>query len=1166
MVGKRIKSWLIMFMTIIFIFTSQPIYAFENGLKPENAKVTVVKPAFKESQIETRFPEKEQSDALLTRYRSVFKGYKGKGSITVENHGAKTAEIYVNGHRVSVDKALKNTKGKANIDIGSYTQNGDNLIKVLNISPKDAYIDIKIPYPELSYGKPNEVGFSEEKLSLVDSFIEQEVEKGFPGAALIVVKDGRIIKNTSYGYKKIWEGDTRLEVPEKMSPDTMFDLASNTKMFSTNLALQRLVSEGKLNVEDYVVKYLPDFKDRPQDAIKGKEKIKVEDLLNHCAGFTPDIHYFNPDKAKELYSQDRPTTLKMLCRTPLAYTPGSKVLYSDVDYLLLGYIIEKITGVQQDKYVEDTIYKPLGLHHTMYNPLQKGYAKEDCAATERNGNTRDHTISFPNIREYTLQGEVHDEKAFYSMAGVAGHAGLFSNTHDMAVLAQLLLNGGGYGGFKLFDRNTLDMFTKQSDIDVTYGLGWDRAANGFDNKTGESLKTWQFGPYASNTTVGHTGWTGTVTSVDFKNDMAVILLTNKKHSPIPNPVKSPNTFEGDAFETGRYGSIVSMVYEALLENQKNDRGELDYKKVVDPENKGGNQLINGRFPELNPTSRINARYRRSFKAYDGRGTMTIENHGASSLELYINGKALKVEELLKSSDGKTTIDIGKYTVNGVNSLKVLNVLPAGSYINVSIPYPELVFEKKEALSSMGKFEEIDELINSEIKYGFPGAQLVVIKDGKVIKNTGYGYNKKYDGDKLLENPEKITENTLFDISNLTDVLVTNFAIQSLVSEGKIKLEAEVSKHLPDFKDSEGDKVQGKSGVKVKDLLNHTAGFDEDYKFYLPESGDMNSRDRETTIKNLLRVPLSRKPGEKSIYSSLDYMLLGLIVEKVTGQRQDEYLEEKLYKPLGLKNTLYNPLKKGFKPEEIAATGILGNTMGGKIDFPGIRKSTIQGEVYDENTFYSMNGVSGNGGLFSTGLDVGVLAQSVLNYGGYSGIKLSNSDTIESFIKQSDYDKTLGLGWRRQADGGRREEFGAYGNITLVGYTAKTGAVITIDPRNDMAVVLLTNMVHSPYNKELQGYESKGFKLAKGGNIVSLVYEALLEKGRDNLSGLYQCAVDELGKSKSSMYSAAIVDVFVSRAEKSRTAEDIKRAEDLIEKMDDCEFKKAFEERLKKLLI
>ncbi|MBM7691317.1 CubicO group peptidase (beta-lactamase class C family) [Peribacillus deserti] len=429
-------------------------------------------------------------------------------------------------------------------------------------SSKSSYDEKKqSQYPVLRKAKtPEEAGFSSEKLQKVDAMIQKEVDEGFPGAVLLVIKDGKVVKNTAYGYAKKYSGLTPLKNPQKMKKDTMFDLASNTKMYSVNFALQQLVSKGKLDINQTVQHYIPEFQDQPSDVIKGKDKLKIIDILHHSAGFPADPQYHNPAVSKDLYSQDRNTTLKMISKTPLQYEPGTKNIYSDVDYMLLGYIIEKITGERLDQYISKHIYKPLGLKHTTFNPLDHGFKTKEFAATELMGNTRDGVISFPNIRTYTLQGEVHDEKAYYAMDGISGHAGLFSNTGDLAVLLQVMINNGGYGAVKFFDKKTIDQFVAPSDMNPTYGLGWRRNGN-------ESME-WMFGPYADENVVGHTGWTGTVTVIDRKKNLGIVLLTNKKHSPLINNKENPNKSAGDVFNTGQYGSVVTGVYESLLENQK----------------------------------------------------------------------------------------------------------------------------------------------------------------------------------------------------------------------------------------------------------------------------------------------------------------------------------------------------------------------------------------------------------------------------------------------------------------------------------------------------------------------------------------------------------------------------------------------------------------------
>ncbi|WP_026583478.1 penicillin binding protein PBP4B [Bacillus sp. J33] len=412
-------------------------------------------------------------------------------------------------------------------------------------------------YPTLSKAtKPEDAGFSSKGLKEIDKLINKEIKNGFPGAVLIVIKDGRIVKNSAYGTAKIYEKSDQLKHPQKMKTGIMFDLASNTKMYAVNFVLQHLVSEGKVDLQEKIQHYFPEFKDSNEDEVKGKDELRIIDLLHHTGGFPSSVHYHNPDRAGELYSQERTNTLEMLLKTPLQYEPGTKQIYSDIDYMLLGFIIEKITGEQLDSYTENHIYKPLGLKHTFFNPLRKGLKEKEFAATELNGNTRDGVISFPNIRTYTLQGEVHDEKSFYSMDGVSGHAGLFSTTGDLAVLMQVMLNNGGYGKVKLFDKETIDQFVKPYEMNPTYGLGW--------RLNGDSSMEWMFSKYAGNEVFGHTGWTGTVTVIDRENNLAIALLTNKKHSPVIDPLKDPHKFYGDIYSISQYGNVVSAVYEALI--------------------------------------------------------------------------------------------------------------------------------------------------------------------------------------------------------------------------------------------------------------------------------------------------------------------------------------------------------------------------------------------------------------------------------------------------------------------------------------------------------------------------------------------------------------------------------------------------------------------------
>jgi serine-type D-Ala-D-Ala carboxypeptidase len=426
----------------------------------------------------------------------------------------------------------------------------------LNIEFKNVS-NISIPYSILAETSSGTSSDYQEKFCKVDELIEKDIDNGFPGAALLIVKDGKIIKKTAYGYKRKYaDGGKILEIPEKMETNTLFDIASNSKMYSTNYALMKLVHEGKLDVTAPVQKYISEYKG------DGRDKVTIKNLLTHTAGYAPEIWFFLKDNGvgEEFYSFDREKTIDLLIKkAPFVYEAGSKTIYSDNDYILLGIVIEAITGMAQDEYVEKEIYLPLGLKNTIYNPLLKGRKKEEFAATEIFGTSRGQKRNYPGMRDYVLRGEVHDEKAYYSLGGVAGHAGLFSTIEDLAVLTQIMHNGGGYGNVELFSQDVIDLFCKPSDYDKNFGLGWRRAANGGFSSF--------FGVYASSLAVGHTGWTGTVTLIDPKYNLSIILLTNKKHTEFLNRDPYPlEKCKGDFMETGKYGSVLSLIYEALLEH------------------------------------------------------------------------------------------------------------------------------------------------------------------------------------------------------------------------------------------------------------------------------------------------------------------------------------------------------------------------------------------------------------------------------------------------------------------------------------------------------------------------------------------------------------------------------------------------------------------------
>ena len=322
-------------------------------------------------------------------------------------------------------------------------------------------------------------------LGQVDSIINQAIADGnIPGAVLFVGHNGKVVYRKAYGNRAL---DPRRE---PMTVDTIFDVASLTKVIATTTAVMQLVEQGKIRLNDPLAKYLPEF------AQNGKEDITIRQLLTHYSGLAPDLDLTTPWESKN-------TAYQLAFVEPPETTPGSGFIYSDINFIMLGALVEKISGEPLDVYTEKHIFAPLKMTHTRFLPPASWHPK--IAPTQYDENN------------HMLRGVVHDPTS-RRMGGVAGHAGLFSTADDLAKFAQTLLNGGDGILSPLAVAKMTSPETPPS-APILRGFGWD-IDSPFSSNRGDLLPVGSF---------GHTGFTGTSIWIDPTTKTYIILLTNSVH-------------------------------------------------------------------------------------------------------------------------------------------------------------------------------------------------------------------------------------------------------------------------------------------------------------------------------------------------------------------------------------------------------------------------------------------------------------------------------------------------------------------------------------------------------------------------------------------------------------------------------------------------------------
>src|SRR5947209_7693959 len=299
---------------------------------------------------------------------------------------------------------------------------------------------LALPLPP---SRPEAVGMSSPRLARMNEVIEQAISRHeTPGAVVLVARRGRVVWRRAYGSRSVEPAR------EQMTTDTIFDVASLTKVVATAPSVMILIERGQLRLNDTAAQYIPELKG------EGRERVTIEQLLTHRSGFAPDF-----DLSERWSGYDE--AIKRLGRERLRNQPGTRFVYSDLNYIILGEIVHRISGMMLAEFARKNIYEPLGMHDTGFKP--RAELRPRIAPTERLRGVMSYlggsVSEAGNESGRILRGEVHDPTSF-RMGGVAGHAGLFSTADDLAVYCQMLLNGGVYGGVRILSPMTVAAMTR----------------------------------------------------------------------------------------------------------------------------------------------------------------------------------------------------------------------------------------------------------------------------------------------------------------------------------------------------------------------------------------------------------------------------------------------------------------------------------------------------------------------------------------------------------------------------------------------------------------------------------------------------------------------------------------------------------------------------------
>lgn len=323
------------------------------------------------------------------------------------------------------------------------------------------------------------------RLRRIDDLLQNEIDQGrLPGYALAIGLGDEVIYKSSYGHAENMDGMIR-----PMTIDTIFDLASLTKVVATLPSMLMLIDRGQIRLHDPVAKFIPSF------SIKSKSGVTIQHLLTHSSGLPSHREYF-------AYCHSREEIINMVNHEKLEIAPNKKVVYSDLGFILLGEIVQIVTDTTLDDYAREQIFEPIGMKDTMYHPPEELWTR--IAATEK--------FQITGVKV----GVVHDENA-YKMGGVSGHAGLFAPLEDLILYVQMWLQPKASVLSEAVKNVAMKCHTTH--LSGRRGLGWSYRGDSYDHA----------GDLWPETTVGHTGFTGTSLTMDPNSKLWTVLLTNEVH-------------------------------------------------------------------------------------------------------------------------------------------------------------------------------------------------------------------------------------------------------------------------------------------------------------------------------------------------------------------------------------------------------------------------------------------------------------------------------------------------------------------------------------------------------------------------------------------------------------------------------------------------------------